>query len=69
MNLLISAAIGWGLIFVCVSPVIAPPVGIKVLTTRAIATVLGEAGAEFESTTNSKLHITSDIAVKMVRRI
>lgn len=69
MNLLISAAAGWGLILLLASPVIAPPVPIKVLTTRAIATVLAETGTEFERTTNSKLHVTSDIAVKMVRRI
>ena len=69
MNLLFSAAAGWGLIFVLASPAKAPPVAIRVLTTRAIATVLAETGAEFERTTNSKLHVTSDIAVRMVRRI
>jgi molybdate transport system substrate-binding protein len=69
MNLLISAALGGGLIFLLASPVIAPPVALKVLTTRAIATVLAETGAEFERTNNSKLDVTADIAVRMIRRI
>jgi molybdate transport system substrate-binding protein len=67
MNLLISAVLGWGLLLA--QPVIAPPATIKVLTTRAIATVLDEAGAEFERTTGSKLNVTSDVAIRMVRRI
>lgn len=69
MNLLISAAVGWGLTLLLAPTVIAPPAAIKVLTTRAIATVLAETGSEFERTTNSKLDVTSDIAVRMVRRI
>lgn len=69
MNLLISAAVGWGLTVILAQPVIAPPAAIKVLTTRAIATVLDETGAEFERTTAYKLNVTSDIAIRMVRRI
>jgi molybdate transport system substrate-binding protein len=50
-------------------PVIAPPATIKVFTTRAIATVLDKSGAEFEQTTGHKLKVTTDIAIRMVRRI
>jgi molybdate transport system substrate-binding protein len=69
MNLLISAAVGWGLSLMLAPSVIAPPAAIKVLTTRAIATVLAETGAEFERTTSCKLDVTADIAARMVRRI
>ena len=42
---------------------------IKVMTTRAIATVLDKTGAEFERTTGHKLNVTTDIAIRMVRQI
>ena len=69
MNPLISALVGFMLVVVSARPVIAPPAAIKVLTTRAIATVLNEAGAEFEQITGHKLNVTTDIAIRMVRRI
>jgi molybdate transport system substrate-binding protein len=43
--------------------------GIKVFTTRAIATVLHELGPDFERATGHELTVTSDIAIRMVRRI
>lgn len=69
MNLLTSSAVGLGLIAMLAQPVISLPGAIKVLTTRAIATVLDETGAEFEQTTGYKLDVTTDIAIRMVRRI
>ena len=42
---------------------------IKVFTTRAIATVLHELGPDFERATGHELTVTSDIAIRMVRRI
>lgn len=42
---------------------------IKVFTTRAIMTVLENVGPEFERTTGHKLNLTTDIAIRMVRRI
>ena len=45
------------------------PSQIKVMTTRAIATVLNETGTEFEKTTGHTLSITTDIAIRMVRQI
>jgi molybdate transport system substrate-binding protein len=42
---------------------------IKIFTTRAIATVLDKTGREFEASTGHKLDITTDIAIRMVRRI
>ena len=69
MNLLISAVAGWGLTVMLAQTVIAPPATINVLATRAIATVLDETGVEFERTTGSKLNVTSDVAIRMVRRI
>jgi molybdate transport system substrate-binding protein len=42
---------------------------IKVFTTRAIMTVLEKAGPEFERATGHKLTLTTDIAIRMVRRI
>ena len=69
VNLLISAAVKMGLLALLAQPVVAPPVTIKVLTTRAISTVLGEAGAEFEAATGYQLDVTTDVAIRMVRRI
>jgi len=45
------------------------PSTIKVMTTRAISTVLNATGREFEKTTGYKLTITTDIAIRMVRQI
>jgi ABC-type molybdate transport system substrate-binding protein len=42
---------------------------IKVFTTRAIMTVLEKVGPEFERTTGHTLNLTTDIAIRMVRRI
>jgi molybdate transport system substrate-binding protein len=42
---------------------------IKVFTTRSIATVLNKIGPEFERTTGHKLNITTDVAIRLVRRI
>lgn len=42
---------------------------IRIFTTRAIATVLEKVGPEFERTTGHRLHVTTDIAIRMVRRI
>ena len=42
---------------------------IKGFTTRAILTVLEKVGPEFERTTGHKLNLTTDIAIRMVRRI
>jgi len=42
---------------------------IKVFVTRAIMTVLEKTGPEFERATGHKLNLTTDIAIRMVRRI
>ena len=42
---------------------------IKVLATRSIMTVLEKVGPEFERSTNHKVNVTSDIAIRMVRRV
>jgi molybdate transport system substrate-binding protein len=42
---------------------------IKIFTTRALATVLNEVGKEFEKNTGYQLDITTDIAIRMVRKI
>ena len=47
----------------------AEAVEIKVFTTRAIMTVLEKAGPEFERATGHRLNVTTDIAIRMVRRI
>ena len=69
MNMAIPAAVWLGLTVILAQPAIAPPAAIKVLTTRAIATVLDETGAEFERAAGHKLDVTSDVAIRMVRRI
>jgi molybdate transport system substrate-binding protein len=70
VNLLFSATIKLGLLAMLAQPAgAASAVTIKVLTTRAISTVLGETGAEFEEATGYKLDVTTDIAIRMVRRI
>jgi len=42
---------------------------IKIFSTRAIATVLDKVGPGFERTTGHRLNLTTDIAIRMVRRI
>ena len=42
---------------------------LRVFTTRSIATVLEKIGADFERRTGRKLRVTTDVAVRMVRRI
>ena len=42
---------------------------IKIFSTRAIATVLEKVGPEFERTTGHRLNVTTDIAIRMVRRV
>jgi molybdate transport system substrate-binding protein len=42
---------------------------IKVLSTRAIGTILEKVGPEFERATGHHLNVTTDIAIRMVRRI
>ena len=42
---------------------------LRVFTTRSIATVLEKIGADFERQTGRKLGITTDVAVRMLRRI
>ena len=42
---------------------------LRVFTTRSIATVLEKIGADFERRTGRKLAVTTDVAVRMVRRI
>jgi molybdate transport system substrate-binding protein len=42
---------------------------LKIFSTRAIATVLDKVGPEFEHTTGHRLNVTTDIAIRMVRRI
>ena len=42
---------------------------LRVFTTRSIATVLEKIGPDFERRTGRKLSVTTDVAVRMVRRI
>ena len=42
---------------------------LRVFTTRSIATVLEKIGADFERRTGRTLSITTDVAIRMVRRI
>lgn len=42
---------------------------LRVFTTRSIATVLEKIGDDFERRTGRKLRVTTDVAVRMVRRI
>jgi molybdate transport system substrate-binding protein len=58
-----------GLMVILAQPVIAHAAEIKVFTTRAIATVLHKVGPDFERATGHELNVTTDIAIRMVRRI
>jgi len=42
---------------------------VKILSTRAVMTILETVGPEFERTTGHKLHVSSDIAINHVRRV
>lgn len=42
---------------------------LRVFTTRSLATVLEKIGADFERRTGRKLSVTTDVAVRLVRRI
>ncbi|HYB96214.1 MAG TPA: substrate-binding domain-containing protein [Vicinamibacterales bacterium] len=42
---------------------------LRVFTTRSIATVLEKIGTDFERRTGRKLSVTTDVAIRMVRRI
>ena len=64
-----SATAILGLMLVLAEPQIAHAAEIKVFTTRAIATVLHAVGRDFERATGHELNVTSDIAIRMVRRI
>jgi molybdate transport system substrate-binding protein len=57
-----------GLMFLF-APDFANAAEIKIFSTRAIATVLDKVGSEFERTTGHRLNVTTDIAIRMVRRI
>jgi molybdate transport system substrate-binding protein len=50
-------------------PALAHADEIKVFSTRAIATVLERIGPEFERTSGHRLSVTTNIAIRMVRRI
>jgi molybdate transport system substrate-binding protein len=54
---------------VLAQPIAALAAEINIFTTRAIATVLQKVGPEFERSTGHRLKTTSDIAIRMVRRI
>lgn len=69
MNQIISAIATLGLTVSLAQPVAAKAEEIKIFATRSIATVLDKIGADFERATGHKLNITTDIAIRMVRRI
>ena len=62
-------AIVTAVIFLFGAPDSAVAAEIKIFSTRAIATVLDKVGAQFEATTGHRLNVTTDIAIRMVRRI
>ncbi|MGP0089720.1 MAG: molybdate ABC transporter substrate-binding protein [Xanthobacteraceae bacterium] len=61
--------IGLGLFLAFASMSAAKADELRVLVTRAIATVLGEVGAQFEQKTGYQLVVTSDIGAGLLRRI
>jgi molybdate transport system substrate-binding protein len=63
------AVIGSALFVVLVQIADANAAEIKVLATRSIMTVLDKIGPEFERTMGHKLNVSTDIAIRMVRRI
>lgn len=56
-------------IFFLAQPVIANASEIRILTSRAIATVLAEVGPQFERETGHKLNIVSDLPTGFERRV
>lgn len=58
-----------GLTVLCGRADIANAAEIKIFSTRAIATVLEKVGPEFERTTGHGLHVTTDIAIRLVQRV
>ena len=75
-----GARAGWSAVLVAAvltvgsAPGAAPQEGrsdgrVKVFTTRSIATVLAKIGPDFERRSGRQLDITTDIAIRMVRRI
>ncbi len=58
-----------GLMLLLERPDVAHAAEIKIFSTRAIATVLDKLGPEFERTTGHRLDITTDIAIRLVRRM
>jgi len=42
---------------------------VKILSTRAVMTILETVGPEFERTAGHKLHVSSDVAINHVRRV
>ena len=69
MNWRMPALARLGLVFLLTLPFVANAAEIKIFTTRAVATVLEKIGPDFERETGHKLNVTSDIAIRMVRRI
>jgi molybdate transport system substrate-binding protein len=65
----ILAAIGLGLILAVVPMTAGKADELRLFVTRAIATVLGEVGTQFEDKTGYKLVMTSDIGAGLIRRI
>jgi molybdate transport system substrate-binding protein len=63
------APIGLGLILAVVPMTAGKADELKLFVTRAIATVLGEVGAQFEQKTGYKLVVFSDIGAGLIRRI
>lgn len=66
---LVTTYIGLGLALAVAAPDAEPQAELAVFTTRAIATVLDSIAPEFERATGHRLRVTSDIAIRMVRRI
>jgi molybdate transport system substrate-binding protein len=62
------AALGLGLVLALAPAASARAEELRVLVPRAIATVLGDVGAQFEQATNYKLVVTTDVAAGLVRR-
>ena len=58
-----------GMLMLLGAPCIVVAAEIKIFTTRAIATVLEKVGPEFERTSGHRLSVTTDIAIRMVRRV
>ena len=57
------------LLVVVLGPSAASAAEIKVFATRSVTTILAETGPDFERATGHRLDVTTDIAIRMVRRI